>query len=159
MSGILYAIAIEPLLTALRRQLCGISTVGHFTSEMVTVKLSAYADDVTVIIRSNEDVCNLEAALEIYQKASSARVNWKKSTSLLLGQWEEEGRPIPTLPQRCPWSSEGFKVLGVFLGTEQYSTCKKIGKAFMKRWRVAYRNGDGSFLKRLIEGGFLLLTI
>ncbi|KAL0152962.1 hypothetical protein M9458_051715, partial [Cirrhinus mrigala] len=74
---------------------------------MVTVKLSAYADDVTVIIRSNEDVHNLEAALEIYQKASSARVNWNKTTSLLLGQWQDEG--VPKLPQRCPWSSEGFK--------------------------------------------------
>lgn len=136
MSGILYAIAIEPLLTVLRRQLGGISTVGPSTSEMVTVKLSAYADDVTVIIRSNEDVCNLETALEIYQKASSARINWQKSTSLLLGKWEE--RACPKLPQHCSWSLEGFKVLGIFLGTEQY---------MRKNWEGLYEKVAGRLQK------------
>lgn len=105
---------------------------------MVPVKLSAYADDVTVIIRSNEDVCKLEVALDMYQKASSARVNWGKSALLLLSQWEEEGRPVPKLPQRCPWSSEGFKVLGVFLGTEQY---------MQKNWEGVYEKVAGRLQK------------
>lgn len=86
MSGILYAIVIEPLLMVLRQQLRGISIVELSSSEIVTTKLSAYADDVTVIIRSDDDVHNLEAALKIYQEASSARINWAKSTSFLLGQ-------------------------------------------------------------------------
>ncbi|KAL0148105.1 hypothetical protein M9458_056575, partial [Cirrhinus mrigala] len=59
LSGILYAIAIEPLLVALRSKLGGISTVCPSTSELITAKLSAYADDVTVVIRSAQDVMNM----------------------------------------------------------------------------------------------------
>jgi len=59
LSGILYAIAIEPFLVALRNKLCGISTVCQSTSDLKTVKLSAYADDVTVFIRSAQDVRTL----------------------------------------------------------------------------------------------------
>ncbi len=55
LSGILYAIAIEPLLVALRNKLGGISTVCPSTSDLITARLSAYADDVTVIIRSAQD--------------------------------------------------------------------------------------------------------
>lgn len=72
LSGILYAIAIEPLLIALRNKLCGISTVCPSISDLKTVRLSAYADDVTVLIRSAQDVMNLRESLEVYQKASSS---------------------------------------------------------------------------------------
>ncbi len=118
LSGILYAIAIEPLLVTLRNKLCGISTVCPSTSDLITARLSAYADDVTVIIRSAQDVMDMGVALEVYQKASSSRINWQKCASLLMGEWENEGPPV--LPQNYSWSLEGFKVLGVFLGTDQY---------------------------------------
>ncbi len=57
-------------------------------------------------------------ALEVYQKASSSRINWQKCASLLMGEWENEGPPV--ILQNCSCSLEGFKVLGVFLGTDQY---------------------------------------
>lgn len=88
------------------------------TSDLKTVKLSAYADDVTVFIRSAQDVRILREYLEVYQKASSSRINWQKCASFLLGEWENGGPPV--LPQNCSWSLEGFKVLGIFLGTDQY---------------------------------------
>ncbi len=89
------------------------------TSDLITARLSAYADDVTVIIRSAQDVMDMGVALEVYQKASSSsRINCQKCASLLVGEWENEGPPV--LPQNCSWSLEGFKVLGVFLGTDQY---------------------------------------
>ncbi len=74
----------------------------------------AYADDVTVIIKSTDDVTKLIYCLNEFQKAASAHINWDKCASLLLEEWEDIGPP--QLPQQCKWAQDGFKVLGVFWG-------------------------------------------
>lgn len=114
LSGQLYSLVIEPLLCKLREKLTGleIKTL-DFKS---TVKLSAYADDVTVLIRNNEDVRVLKEVLECYSKASSANVNWEKSDAL----WCGRDFNSPILPCGLKWGKEGFKYLGVFLGTDEY---------------------------------------
>ena len=53
-----------------------------------------------------------------FQEATSAQINWSKSTALLLGQWLQESPP--RLPQQCSWNLEGFKVLDVFFGADAY---------------------------------------
>jgi len=73
LSGLLYAISIEPLLRVLREKLKGVSVLNPDLSEATTVKRIAYADDVTVIIRSQEDIFELCKCLDLYQKASSAQ--------------------------------------------------------------------------------------
>ncbi|KAI3354591.1 hypothetical protein L3Q82_019096, partial [Scortum barcoo] len=52
LSGMLYSLAIEPLLHKLRKDLCGVCFPGcdHF-------KLSAYADNVTVMVNNQRDIC------------------------------------------------------------------------------------------------------
>ncbi len=117
LSGLLYSISIEPLLAMLRKTALVVFGVPGF-SEVAPVKLTAYADDVTVIIKSTDDVTKLISSLNKFQKATSARINWDKCASLLLGEWEDVGPP--QLPQQCKWAQDGFKVLGVFLGTAQY---------------------------------------
>lgn len=83
----------------------------------VNIKVSAYADDITVIIRNDDkDVQILERTLECYNKASSGKVNRKKSDTL----WCGEDNKKPLLPGRLHWKSSGFKYLGVFLGREDY---------------------------------------
>ncbi len=81
----------------LRKQLCGIGVPGF--PEVAPVKLTAYADDVTVIIKSTDDVTKLISCLNKFQKATSSRINWDKCASLLLGEWEDIGPPH--LPQQC----------------------------------------------------------
>lgn len=44
--------------------------------------MSAYVDDLTVIIRGNQDVNVVKKCLETYEKASSAKVNWGKSVAV-----------------------------------------------------------------------------
>lgn len=61
---------------------------------------------------------NLTNGLNIYEKASSAKVNWEKSEGYLLGDWQ--GRTPPVLPGGVKWGRGGLKLLGVFLGTDQY---------------------------------------
>ncbi len=75
LSGQVYSIVIEPLLCKLRRELMGLQV----NTLNCSIKLSAYADDVTVIIRDQSDIQVLKQALEFYGKASSAVVNWGKS--------------------------------------------------------------------------------
>lgn len=115
-------------------------------TDLVKVKLSAYADDVTVVIRSDEDVKKMIASLNIYQRVSSSRINWNKCSSFLLGKWENGGPPV--LPQHCSWSLEGFKVLGVFMGKDHYME---------KNWEGLIDSGGGFSLNIHIGVECLLL--
>ena len=132
LSGLLYAISIEPLLVML-------STVAApGISQAPTVSLTAYADDVTVFLQSQEDVQVLSQALQTYQRAASAKVNWEKCSSLLIGDWQDSTPPV--LPQRCAWNLEGFKFLGVYLGTVGYMSKNWEGMeekitGRLQRWR------------------------
>ncbi|KAI4902093.1 hypothetical protein NFI96_000916 [Prochilodus magdalenae] len=88
LSGQLYSLVIEPLLCRLRRDLRGVPTTSDPSGTRVS--LSAYADDVTVLVTAQEDVEVLESSLEVYEKASSAKVNWGKSEGFsngLLGRY------------------------------------------------------------------------
>lgn len=115
-SGQLYSLAVEPLLARLRSRLTGLSLPGLSQSPPLVV--SAYADDITVFIRSQGDIGVLIESLELYGKASSAKVNWGKSEALQMGGWLDGA--APSLPQGLKWGRNGLKVLGVFIGSDEY---------------------------------------
>ncbi|CAM2096422.1 unnamed protein product [Caretta caretta] len=52
--------------------------------------LSAYADDVLLVVQDPGDLARVEACQAIYLAASSARVNWVKSSGLAVGDWRQE---------------------------------------------------------------------
>jgi len=80
--------------------------------------LSAYADDITVFVNNAGDINCLSEALSLYEKASSAKVNWAKSEALWAGKREFES--LPKLPGDLKWGREGLKLLGVYLGSNDY---------------------------------------
>ncbi|CAM2112870.1 unnamed protein product [Caretta caretta] len=51
--------------------------------------LSAYADDVLLVVQDPGDLVRVEACQAIYSAASSARVNWVKSSGLAVGDWRQ----------------------------------------------------------------------
>ncbi|CAM2111646.1 unnamed protein product [Caretta caretta] len=51
--------------------------------------LSAYADDVLLVVQDPGDLAQVEACQTIYSAASSARVNWVKSSGLAVGDWQQ----------------------------------------------------------------------
>ncbi|CAM5082955.1 unnamed protein product, partial [Natator depressus] len=51
--------------------------------------LSAYADDVLLVVQDPGDLARVEACQAIYSAASSARVNWVKSSGLAVGGWRQ----------------------------------------------------------------------
>lgn len=74
-SGQLYSHAIEPLLWTLKEQLTGL----HIEESTISndMKLSAYAYDVTVIIRNSNDMKVVLENLKCYGRASSVNLNLK----------------------------------------------------------------------------------
>ncbi|CAM2106440.1 unnamed protein product [Caretta caretta] len=76
LSGQLYALAIETFLCPLRRKLTGL-VLRELELRLV---LSAYADDVLLMIQDPGDLARVEACQAIYSAASST---WVKSSGLM----------------------------------------------------------------------------
>ncbi len=133
LSGMLYTLAIEPLLIRIREKLCGLS----IPNCMRVFKLSAYADDVAVLINGQRDVNMLMEILNVFKEISATKVNWSKSEAVLVGSWLNVE---PKLPEGLSWTKEGFKYLGVFLGNEMFM--QKILMKLLKRSKVVLLNGS-----------------
>ncbi|KAJ3608984.1 hypothetical protein NHX12_023512 [Muraenolepis orangiensis] len=103
LSGMLYALSLEPLLSRIRSKLQGLFLPG-FNRNLV---LSAYADDVVVFVRDQTDIDVLVDIVREFSSASAARVNWKKSEALAVGEWSGG---LPVLPQNMVWRKDGFKL-------------------------------------------------
>ncbi|CAM2097033.1 unnamed protein product [Caretta caretta] len=85
LSGQLYALAIEPFLCLLHRRMTGLV----LREPELRLVLSAYADDVLLVVQDPGDLAQVEACQAIYSAASSARVNWVKSSGLAVGDWQQ----------------------------------------------------------------------
>ncbi|CAM2113486.1 unnamed protein product [Caretta caretta] len=76
--------------------------------------LSAYADDVLLVVQDSGDLARVEACQAIYLAASSARVNWVKSSGLAMGDWRQVSS-LPPMLQTIQWSTGPLLYLGVHL--------------------------------------------
>ena len=102
LSGILYTLSLEPFLNTLRKSLSGL-TMG--TNPLKSI---AYADDICVCINHAEDIVKMTSTLDLFGKASSARINWAKTEALWL-------QPS-TYPLSTPLSLFLLVSLAIFLG-------------------------------------------
>ncbi|CAM2105899.1 unnamed protein product [Caretta caretta] len=85
LSGQLCALAIKPFLCLLRRRMTGLV----LREPELRLVLSAYADDVLLVVQDPGDLAQVETCQAIYSAASSARVNWVKSSGLAVGDWRQ----------------------------------------------------------------------
>ncbi|CAM2118646.1 unnamed protein product [Caretta caretta] len=120
LSGQLYALAIEPFLCLLHRRLTGLV----LQEPELRLVLSAYADDMLLVIQDPGDLVRVEACQAIYSAASSVRVNWVKSSGLAVGDWQQVSSLPPAL-QTIRWSAGPLLYLGVYLSA---MLCQKTGK-------------------------------
>lgn len=133
LSGMLYSLAIEPFLNKLRNDLCGL----RFPNCTNVFKLSAYADDVVVLVSGQRDIDVLLKTLRDFKLISSTNVNWTKSEAILVGKWSDGE---PSLPDGLTWTKDGFKYLGVFLGNDTIvqknfeGVIEKV-KGRLERWK------------------------
>lgn len=71
LSGMLYSVAIEPFLHKVRENINGLCLL----SSSKNVSLSAYADDIVVLISDQKDIDTLVKILNDFKEISSAKVN------------------------------------------------------------------------------------
>ncbi|CAM2116006.1 unnamed protein product [Caretta caretta] len=77
--------------------------------------LSAYADDVLLVVQDPGDLARVEACQAIYLAVSSVRVNWVKSSGLVVGDWRQfaDGFTLfPTEKDAVPLQSRKSKITG-----------------------------------------------
>ncbi|CAM2106960.1 unnamed protein product [Caretta caretta] len=108
--GQLYTLVIEPFLCLLRRRLTGLV----LREPELRLVLLAYADDMLLMVQDSGDLARVEACQAIYLAASSARVNWVKSSGLVVGDWQQASSLPPTL-QTIQWSVGPLLYLGIYL--------------------------------------------
>ncbi len=70
----LYSLGIEPLLRKFRVELKGV----NIPNCEFFFKLSAYADDIVILIKEQRNVNKMTKIVSDFTIVSSAKVNWKK---------------------------------------------------------------------------------
>ncbi|CAM2104930.1 unnamed protein product [Caretta caretta] len=110
LSGQLYALAIEPFLCLLRRRLTGLV----LQEPELRLVLLAYADDMLLVVQDLGDLARVEACQAIYSAASSAWVNWVKSSGLAVRDWRQASS-LPPVLQTIWWSAGPLLYLSVYL--------------------------------------------
>jgi hypothetical protein len=83
LSMLLFALCLDPFLRKLDETLKGHRTANHSRRQIVI----AYADDVTIILQSPQEVPLVQEAIRVYEAASSASLNLQKSKAMALGSW------------------------------------------------------------------------
>jgi hypothetical protein len=99
----LFSLCINPLLTYLNKNLSGVR-IGWSESNTAVV---AYADDVTIFLTKAEEFRRVREAIELYEKASGARLNIRKSKALAIEGWENTDNELGVEFQQT------IKILGI----------------------------------------------
>ncbi|CAM2113700.1 unnamed protein product [Caretta caretta] len=110
LSGQPYALVIKPFLCLFPRRLMGLV----LRELQLRLVLSAYADDVLLVVQDPGDLGRVEACQAICSAASSAGVKWVKSSGLAVGDWQQVSSLPPAL-QTIRWSVGPLFYLGVYL--------------------------------------------
>lgn len=63
---------IQPLLNSIRSQIEGV----YLSEDIPPVRLSAYADDVVILVKNQAEVDSLSLMVDRFRGISSAMVNW-----------------------------------------------------------------------------------
>jgi hypothetical protein len=110
LSSLLYVLALEPLLRKLE-VLRGIPfELGRGRA------VSAYADDVTVMVSDTKEIEVVGTTLKEYELLTGAKINQDKSVGLQLGTWR--GRSMPSDGVVGRWTDGPVKLLGVWFGPD-----------------------------------------
>ena len=102
---ILYALCLNPLFCNLEKKLPGI----RIGQSGPSAKVVAYAEDVKIFVTSPADIPIIQETLRIYEEASGARVNTRKSKALAVGLWDTSLQIMD-----IPYYNE-IKILGFYV--------------------------------------------
>ena len=128
LSALLYVLVIEILALQLRHN----PNIVGFTVGGEKIVSAHYMDDTTIIIKQNRCFKEVIKELELYEKATEAKVNYKKTKGLWTGSWK--GRRTSPI-ESITWTSKNVKNLGVYFGNDNpaFETFNEIVPKFKKR--------------------------
>ncbi len=150
LSGMLYSLAFEPLLHKLRSVLQGVILPGC----NIPLKLSAYADDLVIMVDNQQDIDMLTNIVAQYGTISSAKVNWSKSEALSIGGVMEKKCQLSA---GLNWKTDGgLKYLGVFLGEEPFVL--KNWESFLERIKGRFARWKWILPKMSYRGQVLIIN-
>lgn len=109
-SPLLFILALEPFLIKIQANLLGFKFSIHFI-QGITLKYSAYADDVLIYLKDSTDVERLKKELKVFCSYSGSKVNFDKSIIYSFKQELKEPR-IANFPVKAYLDTE-FTYLGV----------------------------------------------
>ena len=148
LSPLLYVLCLEPLVHAIRRHPEIIGLPVPLSPE--PIKVSLYADDLTVITTSETSIQALLCILNTYASATGTRINRQKSSAIFLGSWSNR----KDSPGGFKWEST-IKLLGIVFNRDGPDSEATWQKVYEKLKRVLYDIKDRS---RTLYGRALLLN-
>ena len=106
---LLYVLQIEPMACAIRQnpQIKGILIPNK--DEKIECKINMFADDTQLFNKDEESIINSFNVLEIYEKASGAKINFSKTKGRFIGK--SKGK-TPNF-KKIQWIKTNIKTLGV----------------------------------------------
>ena len=105
---------MKPLLRRLRDEGTSQALRGVPFAGPLTARVSAFADDITVIVSRRLDIKAVKKAGVEYERITGAKVNFNKSEGLQLSAW----RGSNTLPEPFRLSDGPVRILGVWFGPD-----------------------------------------
>jgi hypothetical protein len=99
----LYALCLNPLLHMIEKELRGIS----IDPRKPRTAIMAYADDVTIMLTSQEEIKIVQDSIKSYQNASGVKINLDKSKALAIGGWDTTTDLVGIIYQN------NIKILGI----------------------------------------------
>ena len=109
----LYILQAEPMAEAIRKSnnIDGIELPVKENGNTKTAKISLFDDDTQIFCKNESSITNVFKVLEQYAQASGAKINYKKTKGIYIGNWKgKEG-----IFKKIEWV-QSVKALGVMIG-------------------------------------------
>ena len=123
------------------------------------VKITQHADDTNFFLTRDDSITTLSSHLDVFQKATGAKINLSKCEGLWLGT----NRGRQDTPLGFNWNSNKIKVLGVVLANPEYNAstdnwdkCETKIKSTIRTWSKARLSLRG---RRLIINQLVLSQV
>ena len=113
LSALLYVLCIEGLAVNIRK--CTDIKGDSLRNRTFEQKVTMYADDMNVAVRTEKSIYELFNLTKKYEMATNSKVNKDKTEALWLGKWV--GRM--DTPLDLKWTQDEVKFLGVYIGNDR----------------------------------------
>jgi exonuclease III len=107
LSPYLFIIGVEILALALKKNI----NIKGYNVKSNEIKLTQYADDITMILTDFESVNETIKTFDIFGKYSGLRINKDKTEGMLIGPWCN----TTGIPKGIKWITGPMKLLGIYL--------------------------------------------